>query len=288
MKLAKLEEANQAAIDTASVFRNLTPPEAKGKIDQRFHQHKNKNPYFGYIRIEIGSAEFSMFSANDDLVAMTFFWYGADSYEPMSLQLWSDIARTAQTVLDVGAFSGVYGLTAAILNPLSKVYAIEAARRTYGRLLVNVQTNRLTGRIDCTNVAVSSGEGTETFLRFKGENILGIGDSFIEKRHDPQDHGEQVRTISLDQFCREREIEPDLIKIDVEGAECLALAGMSHILSQVRPRILIEVTPKTSTPVADELSKHGYSVHVVNERDRTLTPFVEQVTSVLNLWAVPT
>lgn len=288
MKLDDIDAGNQAAITAASTFRKAAAPENLGVINQEFHRHKNRFPYYGLVATEIGGDEFAMFSSNDDLVAMTFFWYGADAYEPMSMSLWCDHSRKAGTILDVGSFSGVYSLAAAAKNPKARIHAVEAARRTYGRLLVNLQVNGLSNRVTCSNVAISSGEGFETFLRYRGENILGIGDSFISKNREVQGSEERVRTISLDQLCTDQGLEPDLIKLDVEGAECLALDGMTRILKQDRPHILIEVTPDTAGPAADALIRHGYDLQLVHDWRQTIVPFPGKTDSVANLWATPT
>lgn len=288
MKLATLTELNAEAASQVRNFRGSASPERLGVIDENFHHHKNHFPYYGFVEIVIGEQEFIMFSANDDLVAMTFFWYGADSYEPMSMQLWRERAGSASSILDIGAFSGVYSLCAAAASPNSRIYAVEAARRTYGRLLVNTQINKLSHRIDCTNKAVSKGPGLETFMRFRGENILGIGDSFMPKHIEPQASEERVETIGLDAFCEAKAVEPDLIKIDVEGAELLALDGMIKTLETQKPSLLIEVTPKTAPEVVARLNRFGFEVHRVDERKRLLARCEDgKVPGVVNLLADP-
>lgn len=285
MRLVEIEELNSLSIAEAQTFIRATAPEKIGVIDENFHKCKNHFPYFGYIEAKVGGHDFTMFSANDDLVAMTFFWYGPDSYEPMSMHLWQERVVKARTILDVGAFSGIYALTAATANPGATIYAIEAARRTYGRLLVNIQVNRLTKQVHCINKAVAGSRGYETFQRFRGENILGIGDSFMPKEIRAQASEERVETISLDEFCEDHGITPDLIKIDVEGAEILALDGMRVLLDGPKPMLLIEVTPQTAVKVHSRLSDAGYTVQVIDERRKNLTPFSGEVLGVVNLLA---
>ncbi|MDM8167647.1 FkbM family methyltransferase [Roseovarius sp.] len=288
MHLNELTAINGKACTEAKIFMRSIAPENVGVIDQGFHRAKNSYPYFGFVEVSIGGSEFVMFSANDDLVAMTFFWYGPDSYEPMSMQLWRERAMTARTVLDVGSFSGVYSLSAAAANPDSHIYAVEAARRTYGRLLVNSQINQLSNRLHCINKAVAKERGFETFMRFRGENILGIGDSFMPKDIEPQASEERVETIALDELCAEHNLEPDLIKIDVEGAELLALDGMTNILGARRAKILIEVTPKTAPEVVSRLKSAGYELRRVDERGRSLVSCDDgKVPGVVNLLAEP-
>src|SRR5688572_26157283 len=70
-------------------------------------------PYFGYVEVSIsGVPEFSMLSNNDDFVAERYFWYGADAYEPTSLQVWTGLARRSAVVCDVGSYTGVFALSA--------------------------------------------------------------------------------------------------------------------------------------------------------------------------------
>lgn len=50
-----------------------------------------------------------------------------------------------------------------------------------------------------------------------------------------------MTTVTLDQFCRDAGIiKIDLIKMDIEGAEMLALAGMHQVLTTYRPALIIE------------------------------------------------
>ncbi len=285
MRLIDIKNFNKEAVSAANTFRQTITPKKKGVIDDRFHKCKNHFPYFGMVRVNVGDNEFAMFSSNDDLVAMVYFWYGADSYEPMSLTLWSERAKRANIVLDVGSFTGVYSLLAAECNANSTIYAIEAARRTYGRLLSNVQINKATNRIKCINKAASNKEGHEMFLRFRGENILGIGDSFIQKDVKAIASEERVITTRIDTLCNEMNITPDLIKIGVEGAEILVLEGMQNILDEARADIIIEVTPKTAQDVYDILSKHKYKVRLIDERNMSVSQFDGKVNRVCNLLA---
>ncbi|MCR9054973.1 MAG: FkbM family methyltransferase [bacterium] len=274
------------AISKIKEFRGKEPSTHLGLIDDRFHRYKNQYPYFGYVDVSVFGTDFIMFSANDDLVAMTFFWHGRSSYEPMSMKLWQDAARKTQSILDVGSFSGVYSLLAATVNDSSRVLAIEASRRTYGRLLMNIFTNNLQGRIEARCFAASNGAKVESFKRFRGENILGIGDSLFEKHGlSVQSDDELVATMPLDALMEKEKISPGLIKIDVEGAEELVLEGMKRILAYARPKLLIEVTPKTSLIVKNILVELGYNVFMVDEVGMQLLALNDAVPKVMNLFA---
>ena len=69
----------------------------------------------------------------------------------------------------------------------------------------------------------------------------------------------QVKCGTLDSIVDELNIEPDFLKIDVEGFEHLVLSGASRVLSRFRPRIVLEANPgDKSAAVTEILSKHRY------------------------------
>lgn len=52
-----------------------------------------------------------------------------------------------------------------------------------------------------------------------------------------------IETISLDSLYTETDVEPDLIKIDVEGAELLVLEGAKSLIGKTSPKIILAVHP---------------------------------------------
>ncbi|MEL6480225.1 MAG: FkbM family methyltransferase [Pseudomonadota bacterium] len=284
--MAALEAANRRARAEVAAFRAGRAAGEHGLIDARFHRFKNRFPYHGFIEIEAAGERFVMLSTNDDLVAMSHFWHGADAWEPMSVGVWRGWVGESARVLDVGAFSGLYGLVAAAAAPAAEVVAVEAARRTYGRLLSNVQANGFDGRMRAINRAVAAGPGLTTFKRFRGENILGIGDSLLEKDGMAVLSAEErVETVAIDALLAAEGFAPDIVKIDVEGAELMALQGMEALLSEGRPRVLIEVMPETVAAVVSVLGRHSYRCRAVDEGARQLVPLENGLGKVGNLVA---
>jgi len=68
-----------------------------------------------------------------------------------------------------------------------------------------------------------------------------------------------VLTVTLD-WLAARFPAPDVIKIDVEGAELAVLAGGSRVLQQ-SPTIICEVAGQNTTAVWELLTAHGYAVY---------------------------
>ncbi|MFM2314142.1 MAG: hypothetical protein RLZZ04_3418, partial [Cyanobacteriota bacterium] len=216
MKLATILQSNELSMSKIMNFRSTNSLDISKPHNENFHQHKNQYSYFGFIQIEIENCSpFVMFSCNDDIVAMTYYWYGSDAYERKSISEWVSRSIDSEVILDVGSFTGLYSL-AAISSKKSlenvKVYAFEPTRRVHARLLMNIQTNKLRNVIEPVNLAVSNCVEQVRFLQYRGDYILGTGASFIDKGIETTSEEEIVNTISIDEFIEQKKIKPQLIK----------------------------------------------------------------------------
>ena len=54
----------------------------------------------------------------------------------------------------------------------------------------------------------------------------------------------KLRQITIDAFCEENFLAPEIIKIDVEGYELAVLEGAKSILQKASPTIFLSVHPK--------------------------------------------
>jgi FkbM family methyltransferase len=76
-----------------------------------------------------------------------------------------------------------------------------------------------------------------------------------------------IETISLDTFCSARRLRPDLVKIDVEGAELLVLRGAAKLLGASCPTIILAVHPywlpkgQSTREIFELLTGYGYSMY---------------------------
>jgi FkbM family methyltransferase len=76
-----------------------------------------------------------------------------------------------------------------------------------------------------------------------------------------------IQTITLDTFCSEVNLRPNLVKIDVEGAELLVLRGAGKLLGESCPTIILAVHPywlpaeQSSQQIFELLTQYGYTVY---------------------------
>jgi FkbM family methyltransferase len=141
-------------------------------------------------------------------------------------------ARSGQTVFDIGSNIGFYTVPLALrVGPRGHVYAFEACRPNYERLVKNITLNALKNTTPVFG-AVTDRTGTldAPLLQHGGNYSLA---STSETRT-------QIPSWCLDDFVAGEGIDHiDLMKIDIEGSEVLALRGARKLLSEGRVRTAI-------------------------------------------------
>lgn len=134
-------------------------------------------------------------------------------------------ARTGATMIDVGANVGSYALLFALWGGDSgHVYAFEPAAASRAGLERHLALNGLGSRVTVRQEAISDRGGTAPFIEegSRGENRL-VPHASAETRNVP--------SVSIDEFCETSGVRPDVIKIDIEGAELAALRGARRTIA---------------------------------------------------------
>lgn len=183
-------------------------------------------------------------------------------------RVWAEVERlrAGMAFLDIGANAGIFSLVAARrVGPSGAVIAFEPAEALFADLLANLARNGASN-VHPFNLAVGSESGT---IRFEP---------------GPPGHSGVAR-ISADGPCQVKQIGPadlvdliepligrrrTMVKIDVEGAEGLAVAALAPLLR--RPQVtsaIVEIDPV-------HLSRYGTSPDVLYARMATMgfVPFV--------------
>ena len=161
------------------------------------------------------------------------------NYE-MTVQLClQETLSPGDVVFDVGANEGFFTLLAGrLVEPGGFVVAFEPSPRNLRRLRSNLRLNSL----DCVQVlpvAASDRTGRDTLLITRyggGPTLMSAGEvppDFIRRK--------RVGTVRIDDLVGKTLPLPDVVKIDVEGAEGLVLDGMNRTLSRRETTVLVEV-----------------------------------------------
>ena len=194
--------------------------------------YKIKPPRIKMVRFVKPGCEFEITTDTEE-DRVTSYGDEADTIEKVLAEL-----KPEDVFYDVGSCVGLYALHAAILG--CRVVAFEPDPAYRKRLKRNIQINKLEKKIQVLEWAVSDQPGEVTLY------TDGVDGNSPSLREIGSRGAVTVKTGTIDQAIETNQIPaPDIIKLDIEGAEILALRGMKNLLTSTNtPRFLfIEFHP---------------------------------------------
>lgn len=162
--------------------------------------------------------------------------YMTGDYETTTTRLFGSVLNNGDLVVDVGANIGYFTLVAShLVGQGGKVLSFEASWHIFEKAKANLEINSV-GNVQLRHQAISDGPG-EVTLHLGDEDHLGVS----SMRSIGTSREETVSKIALDDAVGPDE-NPRLIKVDVEGAEHLVLAGMRETIRRCKPYLIIELS----------------------------------------------
>lgn len=179
-------------------------------------------------------------------------WLG--TYEPEKQDLFSRLVRPGMVVWDVGANAGFYTLALSrLVGREGRVYAFEPLAENVDNMLKHVELN------DLSNVIV-----VQAALGERG-GLVGFEAARLNSMGQISDNEESylVPALTVDEFVAQHpDAHPDLLKIDVEGAESGLLRGATQFLSNAAPEIVLALHGKAQSRLCfDQLIELGYTLY---------------------------
>lgn len=188
-----------------------------------------------------------------------YMYYGV--YEEVQRELIVALLMPGDIFFDLGAHIGYFTLPAAKkVTEKGAVHAFEALDSNVAMLEQSVQMNGFKN-VHINHVAVSDAVGTATLSTPDSEKYhSGVSGWSTIMDFFPEASSKTIETTSLDAYVLANQVPSiDLIKMDIEAAEVLALKGMKQILeSSIPPRILSEVN-------AGRLRDSGYDPNIIHK-----------------------
>lgn len=138
-----------------------------------------------------------------------------------------------KTILEIGANQGYYAILEALNTPPdARIYAIEPHPDNVATLRLNAEHNKCTHKFaEILQAAVSDRTGTASLHVHRLSNWHSL--SPIELSAEGWQENIEVPTVTLDEFCRTRNLETvDFVRMDVEGHEAEIIKGANRILRQ--------------------------------------------------------
>jgi FkbM family methyltransferase len=209
-----------------------------------------------------------------DLRTEKDMWLG--TYEPALLDAIKTFVSPGQTVYDVGANIGYVSLALAkAVGQTGRVVAFEPLPENLARLEANLALNAVGKRVKIVSAAVGERASQEQFLEHQSGAMGKLRAS--TGRQAEYERSLTVQVVALDDWTADNNYEPPkLIKVDVEGGEAAVFWGMSDLLEQSRPTILLELHGlEAAEAVQRILAAAAYGLHEMRQG----YPEVSEITS---------
>lgn len=158
---------------------------------------------------------------------------------------------------DIGAHTGFFSVLAAVLvGSDGSVVAVEPDRRNASLLRETVARNSLGPNVAVVEQALSSFEGASKFVSAVSGPNSNTGMSKVVRHDLPGSY--EVSCTTMDRLA-EAFTAPNVIKMDVEGAESEVLKGAGRIFESVRPLLICEIHDEANAQFAWQwLQDRGY------------------------------
>ncbi len=180
--------------------------------------------------------------------------------------------KEGDTVIDAGAWIGGHSMAyAKKVGVTGKVTAFEPNPDAYNVLILNVGKFK---NVECFNFALGD---TSRIVDFSVTKTWGDS-GYVGDDHKMT----EVRMVPLDDY---HDLEPNFIKIDVEGCELKVLKGAEKTIEKHRPKMVIEINApalfrqdNTAFQVWSWLEDRSYELNII---DKDATAGVTEIYNIL-------
>jgi len=223
----------------------------------------------GPFEVRVGAARLSGASV-PHLAYLRELQAGRESY---MASLFESSVRPGAEVVDLGAHLGYMTQLAAARG--AHVWAFEPNPDTRSLLVRGLERAGLDGRVTVLPLALSDREGTMPLF------VSGGGDTSSLFDHDGGEAAVEVTSRRGDDVFG-ADVRLDVVKLDIEGGELGALAGMEETLRRASERLAVfaECNPEalhraghSPEALVALLRSHRLEVFVCDERRRSLVPW---------------
>jgi FkbM family methyltransferase len=164
-------------------------------------------------------------------------------------------ALRARAVFDVGANRGDMAMLALLCPNVEQVVLVEPNPEALVIASTNIVRNQLSSRARFVCAFASDSDGAVVKLWTVGAGAAGSLYSSHAATAAAAGSSIDVSTVTLDSLIDAIALVPDFVKIDVEGAEGLVLAGAKRCASRQQCRFLVEMHARAELSMAENTSR---------------------------------
>ncbi len=202
------------------------------------------------------------------------------NYEPEVWNWLKQYTVPGSIILDVGAQFGLYSMLAhRHIGNEGRIFAFEPSPDTIAVLRRHLVSNNMSDRVEIVQAAVGPEEGEVTFHMSGTHPSNTLAPTTVDPvKLTPM----TVKAVTVDGFCRQRQLKPTILKIDVEGWELQVLRGATEVIQNPSLTICVEMHPYawesagyTAADFTTFAQTHGFEIVPITGQTSPLTEYGE-------------
>ena len=152
-----------------------------------------------------------------------------------------ELARHHKVIFDVGSNIGQAAMLMLYHDNVDKIVLIDPNPKALSYAAENMIMNNLSHKAHFIPAFISDRAGETVELYTVGVGAAGSKFKGFAKTASKMDSHFSVNTVTLDSLSESLVLYPDLVKIDVEGAEWEVLQGAIRLATEIRPVFFVEM-----------------------------------------------
>jgi FkbM family methyltransferase len=232
-------------------------------------------------KVLIACQNFKIYLMQTDLdVGITLI--KSNIYEPHTTRAIANTLKVGDVFLDLGANIGYFSLLAAsIVHETGKVIAFEPNVQNLQLLYSSILENRF----ENVTVYPFAASNSNQILRLTSFGSNG----YLEAALSGGSNFQLVQSVILDELLK-HEKRLDVVKMDIEGYETLALRGMDEIIKKHKPILFTEFSPwhirhrckVNPKDYLNQITQYGYTLSITYPGEGIT--IASDVDYVMNFW----
>jgi FkbM family methyltransferase len=225
------------------------------RVLELFHKYREQKRLSRAKRsrvVEVTATFGTILAFKDDLITHQIREFGAHTRPEVAFLL--SVLEDGDRVFDIGAHIGTFAIPMAQkIYPSGRLLAVEGDAANFDLLVQNIARNGLSEVVNPRHALIAPA-GSAYSASYVNKNTSG---TFFVANTGSQ----TIPQYSLDELAAAA-FQPDVIKIDIEGMECLALSD-SSMVAERKPILYVEVSES-------HLSRYGGSIGSLDSMLRKL------------------
>lgn len=209
-------------------------------------------------RVEVNGNKIPLFVSPD--AQLKFLKSGVKAFDQDLICIAEKYLSPDSNVWDIGANVGLFTFAAASVAVGGTVISVEADTWIAGLLRRTASLKEYSkSRICVVPAAVSRENSVASFMIAKRGRASNSLEATSDSRSQMGGYREKqfVPTLTMDTLLQSFP-SPNFVKMDIEGAEYMALQGAQKVINEVRPTFYIEVGNEVASQVCDLFREANY------------------------------